>query len=221
MRLIVFDCDGTLLDSGHMIWEAMRAAFARHDLPPPARAATLAAVGLSLPEMLQRLVPHHDMRLRGRLASDYATAFAALRREGGEAMFPGMRELVVGLSEMPGTRLGIATGKSQRGVAAFLDREGLQGLFATIKTADDAPSKPDPAMLRACIAEAGARARPTIMIGDTTYDIEMARAAGVTGIGVAWGHHSTEQLMAAGALAVARDAAALRVLLELASQRAA
>jgi phosphoglycolate phosphatase len=128
-------------------------------------------------------------------------------------MFPGALEAIAGLAARPDTLLGIATGKSRRGVDRLLEREGLAGVFATIMTADDAPSKPHPAMIQQAMAETGAEANGTVMIGDTSFDILMARAASVRGIGVGWGYHDAEELTEAGAEAVAADFSELLSLL--------
>ena len=104
--------------------------------------------------------------------------------------------------------LGIATGKSQRGVARVLERFELVGHFETIQTADDAPSKPHPGMIERALEETGAEKAHTVMIGDTTFDMEMARNAGVTGIGVSWGYHPHEHLDGDGSHEIAHDYAA-------------
>ena len=95
--------------------------------------------------------------------------------------------------------LGIATGKSRRGVDAIFERLGLHPYFVTIQTADGHPSKPHPSMIRAAIHETGAAAESTVMIGDTVFDIEMAKNAEVAGVGVTWGYHPVDQLKLAGA----------------------
>ena len=110
--------------------------------------------------------------------------------------------------------LGIATGKSQRGVRNVLARHGLLRHFITIKTADDAPSKPDPGMVLAAMQEAGVEARDTVVVGDTVYDIAMARAAGAAAIGVTWGYHPGAALGQAGAFALLEEFAALEPALD-------
>jgi phosphoglycolate phosphatase len=107
----------------------------------------------------------------------------------------------------------VATGKSDRGLKGCLVNHGVFDLFVTLQTADRHPSKPHPAMLHAAMAEAGAAPAETVVIGDTAYDIEMASAAGVRALGVAWGYHEAEELLAAGAEAVAQTAAELEELL--------
>jgi phosphoglycolate phosphatase len=201
LKLVVFDCDGTLVDSQHMILAAMERAFAGFALPPPGRGEVLSVVGLSLEEAVGRLAPVDRRQDVPALADAYKQSFGELRRDKAHAepLYPGIREALLALADQPDVVLGVATGKSRRGLAAVLERERLTGLFATLQTADTHPSKPDPAMLLAAIAETGAEAHRTLMIGDTTYDIEMAMGAGTRGIGVAWGYHPVADLEAAGA----------------------
>jgi phosphoglycolate phosphatase len=221
VRLVVFDCDGTLVDSQHMIVEAMRIGFAENGLPAPARALMLRQVGLSVPEAMQALTGIDDPQILAGLSAAYRDAFFELRRAGsiGDPLFPGTRETIEALAARDDTLIGIATGKSRRGVDALLAREGWQGLFATIQTADDAPSKPHPAMLFQAMAETGTGPDHTVMIGDTTYDMAMARAAHTRGIGVAWGYHEAAELIEAGAQSVIADFAELPGLLLPSAQR--
>jgi phosphoglycolate phosphatase len=201
MRLIIFDCDGTLVDSQHIIVSAMTRAFARHRLGAPAREAILSIVGLSLPIAVARLMPGAEAEAVEAVSVAYREAFAELRQDPAhnEPMFPGALEAVRELGRRPDVALGVATGKSRRGVATLLERFGIGGHFVTIQTADTHPSKPHPSMILTAIAETGAEPHRTVMIGDTTYDVEMARAAGVGAIGVAWGYHAPIALEAAGA----------------------
>ncbi|GJD53284.1 Pyrophosphatase PpaX [Methylobacterium crusticola] len=203
MILIVFDVDGTLVDSQHMIVAAQAAAFASVGLPPPSRARALSVVGLSLPQAFAALVGADGPVAA--LAESYKAAFGRLRAEAAirEPLFPGAAELLARLHGEPGVRLGIATGKSRRGVDHLVATHGWEGWFATIQTADDAPSKPHPAMLEQAMAACGAAPADTVMVGDSTYDMVMARGAQVAALGVAWGYHTPEALLAAGAQAVA------------------
>ncbi|MCX8253820.1 HAD family hydrolase [Beijerinckiaceae bacterium RH AL1] len=203
MRLIVFDVDGTLVDSQHHIVAAQAVAFAAVGLAPPSRAAALSVVGLSLREAF-RVLAGDDAPIDG-LAEAYKDAWHQMRRQPAheEPLFPGARESLARLAAVPGTLLGIATGKSRRGVAALLEAQGWAALFATIQTADDHPSKPDPSMLVAAMEETGAAPAMTAMIGDTSFDMAMAVAAGVRPLGVAWGYHPAAALLAAGATSVA------------------
>lgn len=208
MKLILFDCDGTLVDSQHVIVAAMGRAFARAELAVPPREAVLGIVGLSLVEAMQRLGEDDPRFPAERLADLYRQAFRELRTEPdfSEPMFPGMRALVDTLSARDDVLLGIATGKSQRGVAAVLGHHGLEGRFVTIQTADDAPSKPHPAMVHQAMAATGVAAGDTVLIGDTSFDMVMARAAGAGAIGVSWGYHAPELLRQSGAQWLVDDA---------------
>jgi len=216
MRLVVFDVDGTLVDSQHLIVAAQGVAFAEVGLPAPERRIALSVVGLSLPKAFRRLVGE-DGPVAG-LSEAYKLAYNRLRLdpEHEEPLFPGMADLLDRLHANPGVMLGIATGKSRRGVDRLIEHYGWEGRFVTTQSADDAPSKPDPGMLHQAMREAGTGPDATVMIGDTTYDIGMAVAAGVVPIGVAWGYHAPGSLLRAGAVTVVENTAALEPLLGLA-----
>jgi phosphoglycolate phosphatase len=200
MRLAVFDIDGTLVDSQAQILAAMAGAHRNVDLPLPPRHAVLSIVGLSLPVAMARLHPQASPAQIEVLVTQYKATFASLRAEVLSPLYPGAREVVEALFELPGLLLGVATGKSRRGLDHVLRGHGLEGYFATAQVADDHPSKPDPSMVRAALAQTGAD--EAVMIGDTTFDIEMGRAAGAATLGVAWGYHPRAALVAAGADAV-------------------
>lgn len=204
MILVVFDCDGTLVDSQHAIGAAMTAAFLKGGRAVPPREAIRRVVGLSLETAVHRLVPDAgDAEVRA-LAESYKSEFQKLRQrpDHDEPLFPGIRETLARLAGERDIVLGIATGKSMRGVAALLAREDLEGVFATVQTADTHPSKPHPAMLETAMREVGAERHRTVMIGDTTFDMEMAIRAGAQALGVAWGYHEIDELEAAGAHAI-------------------
>lgn len=204
-RLALFDCDGTLVDSQHNICLAMADAFALNGLPAPDRFATLRVVGLSLVEAMQVMLPDGDDAAHHQLADDYKTAFQRLRGKGlvEEPLYDGIADALVSLAEA-GWLLGVATGKSDRGLSLCLAHHGIADRFVTLQTADRHPSKPHPSMVKAAIAEAGASPESTVVIGDTSYDMMMARHAGARAIGVAWGYHGIDDLHAAGAHAIAR-----------------
>ncbi len=207
MRLVIFDCDGTLVDSQHLIVEAMGEAFASCGFEIPERARILEAVGLSVEEAMLSIWGEEARDQVPALSLAYREAFGRLRRDPAKSdpLYSGAREALHALREAQDVLLGIATGKSRRGVRALLEREGFEGFFATVQTADDAPSKPNPAMIHQAMRETGVEARDTVMIGDTSYDMTMARAADVFPIGVSWGYHETERLAEAGAAVIAHD----------------
>jgi len=199
-RLVVFDCDGTLVDSQHLIVDAMRAAFRANGLDEPPAEAVRRVVCLSLGHAVAALPPETGAATWEIVAESYRGAWQELRTLPGfrEPLFPGARDLLVGL-ERDGYLLGIATGKGRRGLETVLARHGLRALFVTLQTADDNPSKPHPAMLERAMDETGSRPGETVFVGDTTFDVRMARDAGARAIGVAWGYHPPEELAAAGA----------------------
>lgn len=215
MKLAVFDCDGTLIDSQVNIIRAMEQTFQRHGLAPPDCHATRRIVGLSLVEAMQALLPNanHDLHLS--LADDFRTAFQRLRADkalDAEPLYPGIGSLLDTL-DAQGWLLAVATGKSDRGLKLALQHHGIHHLFVSLQTADRHPSKPHPSMLRAALADAGAQAAQAVMIGDTVFDIAMGEAAGVRSIGVNWGYHDAHELFDAGAAHVADDADHLLALL--------
>lgn len=203
VRLIVFDCDGTLVDSQATIVACAQAAFLAEGLAVPTAEAVRRIVGLSLVEAVLELMAEPDPAAAPRLAEHYKAAFHEYRArpEFHEPLFPGARELLDALLARD-LLLGVATGKAMRGLRSVLEHHGLEGHFVTLQTADLHPSKPHPAMLRAAMAETGMDAAATMLIGDTTYDILMARAAGALPVGVSWGNHPAAELAAAGAIRV-------------------
>ncbi|MEI4488040.1 HAD-IA family hydrolase [Frigidibacter sp. MR17.14] len=205
MKLVIFDVDGTLVDSQHHIDRSMRMAFeaAGHLCPP--REQVLSIVGLSLPQAFARLVPDLPEAEHLRLIDGYKASFGTLVADGPAPLYPGAMDCLQALIARDDILLGVATGKSRRGLRIVLDGHGLSGHFVTRQTADDHPSKPHPAMVLAACDEAGVDPRDAVMIGDTSYDIEMGRAAGSRTLGVAWGYHPVAALMAAGADRVVGD----------------
>lgn len=194
--LVIFDCDGTLVDSEAMITAALTAAFQSCAIAPPPRAAMHGIVGLTLINAMRQLAPAESPDMQERLADAYKAAFWEFRdsKLHEEPLFPGARAVLDDLHADERVLLGIATGKSRRGVDRLIETHGLEGRFVTIQTCDSAPSKPDPAMILQAIAEAGADPARTVMIGDSTFDLDMARNASVAAIGVSWGFMARDRL---------------------------
>ena len=215
VRLAVFDCDGTLVDSAATIVTAMARAFEGSGLDWPGAAATRRIIGRSLAEAVGDLVPAAPPALRAQIAARYKATFQDLRAEGHPEgpLFPGALEALAAI-EARGWLLGIATGKSDRGLDLVLRHHGLHARFMTLQTADRHPSKPHPSMLHEAARTAGADR--VAMIGDTAFDMGMAVAAGADPIGVAWGYHAVDELRAAGARVVAQAYAELPDLLDAA-----
>jgi phosphoglycolate phosphatase len=204
IRLAVFDCDGTLVDGQASICDAMEAAFAAFGLAPPGRNEIRRAVGLSLPQAAQRLLPDATAARHHEIAEAYKVAFRDARTEGriSQPLFDGIPEALDGL-RAAGWQLAVATGMSERGLSHCLAMHGISDRFVSLQTADHHPSKPHPAMLEAALLEAGAEPAQAVMIGDTMFDIHMAIDAGVRAVGVAWGYHAPAELIEAGAEHVA------------------
>jgi phosphoglycolate phosphatase len=215
IKLCVFDCDGTLIDSQHAIVACMASAFAVNGLPEPTAASIRHIVGLALTPAVARLVPDADELTHERIAQSYRDAFTVMRRGGAvhEPLYPGVLDALAAI-EAAGWLMGVATGKSRAGLIATLTGHGLHERFVTLQTADIAESKPHPDMMLRAMEEAGADPRATVMVGDTTYDMEMARSAGAAAVGVAWGYHYEGLLWDAGAQAVIADFADLAAAVE-------
>jgi len=215
-RLAVFDCDGTLVDSQVNICRAMEATFDAHRLAPPGRSDIRRIVGLSLVPAIAQLLPDAEPALHEAMAEEYKRAFHAMRASAAldpEPLYDGILETIEAL-DAAGWLLGVATGKSDRGLRLILEHHGLHARFVTLQTADRHPSKPHPAMLELAIAEAGAAPETTAMIGDTSFDMAMARAAGTHAVGVLWGYHTSGELLGAGAHRLADHASQLPAHLE-------
>lgn len=214
-RLAVFDCDGTLVDGQADVCWAMERAFTRAGLPAPDSTIVRRIVGLSLPVAVRQLAPALSEDQVAAVTEFYRSSYRARREEGllDEPLYDGIAELLAALHK-DGWSLAVATGKSDRGLAACLATHGIADLFVSLQTADRHPSKPHPAMLEAALFEAGAQPDQAVMIGDTSFDMLMARSAGVRAVGVAWGYHAPHELLASGAASVADSVAALGAALD-------
>lgn len=214
-RLAIFDCDGTLVDSQANICLAMEHAFDEAGMAPPSRYATRRIVGLSLVEAMRVLLPDAEAQVHIDMAERYKASYLVLRNNGleHEPLYDGIAGLLSSMDES-GWLLGVATGKSDRGLERCLDHHGIRGLFVTLQTADRHPSKPHPSMVYQALADAAVRATNAVVIGDTVYDIHMGKAAGTRTIGVNWGYHPADELRGAGADAIAESMDELKALLE-------
>lgn len=210
LRLAVFDCDGTLVDSQSSIIDSMVAAFDAHFHPRPQAEDVRRVVGLPLRDAIGRLLPQESPEIHEAVEDSYIEAFRGLRANGvvEDPLYPGTLEVLDHLSEA-GWVLGVATGKSSRGLLNTLKAHGLTGHFSTLQTSDIGPGKPNPDMMLRAMAETGADPSSTVMIGDTTFDIEMAVRANTMAIGVSWGYHPVEHLRSAGAHSVIEEFAEL------------
>lgn len=213
-KLALFDCDGTMVDSQANICASMDQAFEQHGLVAPDHHLVRRIVGLSLTEAVSQLLPTGDAETVAAVTQSYKDGFSAMRQSGGlhEPLYDGLLELLEQL-EAAGWVLGVATGKSDRGLHHVLATHGLGDRFVTLQTADRHPSKPHPAMVELAMAEAGALPETTAMIGDTSFDMAMAVNARVRPVGVDWGYHDEHELIAAGAEIVAATMAELNGIL--------
>lgn len=210
MKLIIFDFDGTLVDSRSLILESHRIVFSEFRLPAPSPAESLALVGKSLDVILTQLAGPAAPILE--MVKAYDLLLPQLRADSAfaEKPFDGAGDLLSDLSTAPDTVLGVATGHRTDTIAPALEELRWAGYFKTIQAADTAPSKPHPAMLLQALAATGVTPENAIFIGDTTFDMEMAQAAKLRSIGVGWGYHRTERLLAAGAHRVVQSIDQLR-----------
>lgn len=197
LKLVVFDVDGTLIDSLAHIKNAMRLAFEHCGQFVPDEGAVRSIIGLSLPQAMQRLAPETSEAQQSELVEAYKTSFQ--RSETTEVrvdapLFPGARDALDRLKARDDVLLGVATGKSRRGLIRMIGVHALDGYFVTTQVADDHPSKPHPSMLEQCLSDTGVDARDAVIIGDTSFDMEMGRHAGFGTIGVRWGYHPDEEL---------------------------
>ncbi len=216
MKLVMFDMDGTLIDTGSLIAEHMATTFLGAGLEAPLPEQVRRIIGLSLPQAMLELLGSQDVELADKLANDYRAHYRAalVSAEGREGLFPGARDTLDLLHEQDGMLLGIATGKGLNGVHRLTALHGIAGHFSTLQTPDHNPSKPHPGMMLRAMDEIGADKSQTVIIGDTTFDIHMGKAAGTKTIGVTWGYHAPEELVGAGADLLVRDYAELPAAIE-------
>ncbi len=215
LRFIVFDCDGTLVDSGHNVVSTMQGAFEAENLPPPADSDIRQQIGLHLLEVIENLHPEGERDAHLRLREHYRDVAHAKQDSDdlSEPLYPGCEQVLRDLHAR-GAVLGVATGKGRRGLIHTLENHGLSEIFTCLKTADDGPGKPHPQILEDAMAEVGANPWNTVVIGDTIFDINLAINAKAHGLGVSWGYHPPTELERAGAHAVANTYDEIPKLLE-------
>ena len=210
MKLVIFDFDGTLVDSRKLIIESHRVIFGEYGFSPPSEEESLSLIGMSLELVLLQLAgPDAPVE---KMVVAYQRLLPQLRADAdfAEVPFAGAADLLAALARQNDVRLGIATGHVSHAIAPALERFGWQNYFCTVQTADKAPSKPHPGMVLQALSEVSINAEDAIMIGDTAFDMEMARAADVRGVAVSWGYHRPDRLRRAGASCVVDDMSELR-----------
>ena len=196
-ELIVFDWDGTLMDSTALIAGSLQSACRDAGAPIPSDADARYVIGLNLADMLKHIAPGIDLERQARLVERYRHHFTAGEQS---PLFEGIRELLAELHG-GGKRLAVATGKSRRGLQLALEATGLGPMFEFTRCADEGFAKPHPGMLHAILDYTGVEAERAVMVGDTTHDLQLAANAGVDAIAVLYGAHPQELLDTHGAVA--------------------
>lgn len=206
MKLVLFDCDGTLIDSIAIIQETMNRTFRSFGYSEPSVDETRATVGLTLDVAIARLLGREAVDAEcSDMMGYYRSLFVQVRSDPAmqEKLFDGIRPMLEQLFLHDDILIGAVTGKSRRGLDHMLKTHGFSRNFITTRTADDCPSKPNPAMVLECCAETGMEPSDAIVIGDTVFDIEMAKSAGAPSLGVSWGYGAPAELLRTGASSIA------------------
>jgi phosphoglycolate phosphatase len=220
LKLVVWDVDGTLVDSRQTILESMQTAFAAAGLPRPSYEAVRQVVGLGLAEGIGVLLPGAGPEELDRATDGYRAAFGAKVRQPGyiEPLYDGAADTLDRL-RAGGWKIAMATGKSRRGVETIIRMHGWADLFDSTHCADDGPGKPHPAMVLEAMKALQMGPERTIVVGDTAHDMRMARAAGAYAQGVSWGFHTAEEVQEGGADHIAHDFAELNLKLDAFAER--
>jgi phosphoglycolate phosphatase len=186
--LIIFDWDGTLVDSIDWIVQCIQRAAAHYDCPVPEKQAAKDIIGLSIEQAIQVLLPDVDNDIRSKVAAHYGQSFFS-KQISREDLFPGVYTMLQQLKQQ-GYRLAVATGKKSSGLALAIQATGVADLFCTTRCSDQTASKPDPLMIDEIVHELGVSKQRTLMVGDSVHDLQMALNAQVASIGVTCGAHS-------------------------------
>lgn len=190
--LIIFDWDGTLVDSVDWIVNCIQGAAAQYECSIPTRQAAKDIIGLSIENAMQTLFPDVDEQLRAQMAGHYGQQFFS-RQTGPDDLFPGVSEMLQQFKRQ-GYRLAVATGKKAAGLSRAMAGTGIGDMFCTLRCSDQTASKPDPLMIDEIVAELGVSKQRTLMVGDSVHDLQMALNAQVTSVAVTCGAHSAEVL---------------------------
>ena len=199
MRLVIFDLDGTLIDSEALIVATVGDAFRAVNEAVPSDAAIRSISGITARDAMAILAPTAGPERVEEIVESYRNTYRGRAGTAAEPLFEGALAALDRLQAQPETVLAVATGKGYRGAVTLLERHGLLGRFDSIQTPDHNRGKPDPQMLETAMTKAGVGREATVMIGDTVHDMRMAKAGGVKAIGVTWGYHEPAELMRAGA----------------------
>lgn len=215
-KLFLFDCDGTILDSVGIIHDSMVRTFAEAGYVVPSENQTRAIIGLTLDLAIARLLDRQVDAEIETMTARYKQHFHKLynKPDFSQSLFDGMAQLITDYASHERVALGVVTGKSRRGMDMFFEKHGFRDDFKVVRTADDCASKPHPAMVLECCGELKIVPSDTVVIGDSVFDMEMAKAAGAQAIGVAWGYNEVPLLRAAGADYIAANSYELKLLLE-------
>jgi len=206
-ELLIFDWDGTLMDSAASIAEAIQAACADLGLSVPTTSQARYVIGLGLTDVMRHILPDLPESEYPKIVDRYRLHF--LKRDGGTTLFEGAREMIEDLRER-GYMLAVATGKSRRGLDRALEGTGLQGMFDATRCADEGFAKPHPGMLFNILDTLATPAEKSLMIGDTTHDLNMAGAAGVAAAAITHGAHEREALVQCQPLVMVNNLQELR-----------
>ena len=204
MRLVIFDVDGTIINSQAVIVAAMNEVFSEFGLPEPSLNSVLSIIGLTLEQAIARLLDRAIDSEICQMAVSYKNHFVELQKlpQMQSPLYEGITQVIDTLANQRETLLAIATGKSRHGLNKMIDIHDFGDKFIALRSADDCPSKPHPAMILECCEAAGCDALQSVMIGDSTYDMQMAIEAGCKALGVSWGFQPVHELVKSGAQAI-------------------